>query len=218
MNYISSFLYTDMDFNPRWGAHVVRLFYRFIGFRFVWTRWEFPHILNATGLTGEGAEIGVLHGKYSVYLLRNWKGKTLHSVDPWRNFGDGDYIDINHHSDATFEDIHRQAVENLAPFGQRSKILRQASPQAAEQFADGHFDFVFIDAQHQYEGAKQDLEAWWPKVRSGGILAGHDYLDGIIPEGNFGVKSAVDEFARKRGLRICVSHEPSFRSFFIRHP
>ncbi len=50
---------------------MVRLFYRFIGFRFVWIRWEFPHILNATGLTGEGAEIGVLHGKYLAYILRN---------------------------------------------------------------------------------------------------------------------------------------------------
>ncbi len=129
-------------------------------------------------------------------------------MDPWRNFGAGDYIDINHHSDATFEDIHRQAVANLAPFGQRSKILRQASPQAAEQFADGPFDFVFIDAQHQYEGAKQDFEAWWPKVRSGGILAGHDYLDGIIPEGNCGVKSAVDEFARRTFVPVVLHSAP----------
>ena len=75
-----------------------------------------------------------------------------------------------------------------------------------------------MDAQHHYEGAKTDLEAWWPKIRSGGILAGHDDLDGIIPEGNFGVKSAVDEFARERGLHVCVVLERVFPSYFIRRP
>ena len=118
-----------MDFNPRWVTHFVRLFYRFIGFRFVWTRWEFPYILNVTGLTGEGAEIGVLYGNYWAYLLRTWKGKTLHSIDPWRNFGESDYVDVNQHSVEKFEEIHRHAVGQLAPFGERSKSSAKPPPR-----------------------------------------------------------------------------------------
>jgi hypothetical protein len=218
MNNINPYLYSDMAFNPRWLAHAIRCFYPLTRLRFIWTRWEFPYILNVLGLTGEGLEVGVLYGNYSAYILRAWKGKKLHSVDPWRHFAEGDYVDMNNHSDDTFEEIYQRAVQQLAPFGGRSNIVRGASPEVAGQFRDGQFDFVYIDAQHQYAGAKTDIEAWWPKVRSGGILAGHDYLDGNFPEGNFGVKTAVDEFAGQRGLRVLASHEPKYISFFLVHP
>lgn len=218
MNIINPYLYSDMDFNPKFLAHCIRYLYPITRLHFIWTRWEFPYIMNVLGLTGEGVEVGVLYGNYSAYLLRTWKGRRLYSVDPWAHFADSGYIDINNHSNEKFEEIHARAVEQLAPFGDRSRIVREPSPEAAAQFRDGQFDFVFIDAQHQYLGAKKDLEAWWPKVRPGGILAGHDYLDGLLPEGDFGVKSAVDEFARQRGLRVRASHEPKFISFFIVRP
>lgn len=59
----------------------------------------------------------------------------------------------------------------------------------AEQFDDGYFDFVFIDADHSYPAVQKDIAAWLPKVRDGGILAGHDYGNTYHP----GVKVAVDE-------------------------
>jgi glycosyltransferase involved in cell wall biosynthesis/Flp pilus assembly protein TadD len=62
------------------------------------------------------------------------------------------------------------------------------SDRAAEQFADGSLDVVFIDASHNYESVKRDIRAWRPKVRPGGILAGHDYSNPDWP----GVKRAVD--------------------------
>lgn len=218
MNIINPYLYSDMEFNPRPLARVIRWIYPVTRLHFIWTRWEWPYIMNTLGLTGEGVEVGVLYGNYSAYLLRSWKGRRLYSVDPWKHFAESDYVDMNHHSDEVFEGIYQRAVEQLAPFGDRSRIVREPSPEAAALFRDEQFDFVFIDAQHQYSGAKKDLEAWWPKVRRGGILAGHDYLDGKMDEGDFGVKSAVDEFARNRGLRVLSSHEPKFISFFIVKP
>ena len=64
--------------------------------------------------------------------------------------------------------------------------IRKPSLQAAQDFADRSIDIVFIDAAHEYDPVKEDILAWLPKVKLGGILSGHDYLCD-------GVKKAVDE-------------------------
>lgn len=51
------------------------------------------------------------------------------------------------------------------------------------------FDFIFIDATHTYEELKLDIQRWWPKLRSGGVMAFHDYKHDNYP----GVQQAVDE-------------------------
>ena len=58
---------------------------------------------------------------------------------------------------------------------------------------DGFFDFVFIDANHSYEAVREDVAAWAPKVRSGGIVSGHDYYPGKSYK-QCGVIQAVDEY------------------------
>lgn len=69
-------------------------------------------------------------------------------------------------------------------------LMRMDSISAAKYIADGSLDLVFIDADHLYEGVKNDIIAWMPKVRTGGILCGHDY----DPTGNFtGLIEAVHE-------------------------
>jgi len=49
------------------------------------------------------------------------------------------------------------------------------SVEAAAQFNDASVDFVFIDADHSYDAVRADIRAWRPKLRAGGLLAGHDY-------------------------------------------
>ena len=46
---------------------------------------------------------------------------------------------------------------------------------AAKQVDDGSLDMVFIDAGHDYDSVREDIANWLPKVRPGGIVAGHDY-------------------------------------------
>lgn len=58
----------------------------------------------------------------------------------------------------------------------RTKVIKGDSTESASLFPDNYFSCVFIDADHSYESAKKDMDAWWPKVKPGGILCGHDYL------------------------------------------
>lgn len=66
-------------------------------------------------------------------------------------------------------------------------IIPLSSRDAARLYADRSLDFVFIDANHAYPFVRQDITLWLPKVKKGGVLAGHDYTS------HRGVKRAVDE-------------------------
>jgi predicted O-methyltransferase YrrM len=149
-------------------------------------RAELPHLLTSRGLLGRGAEIGVMKGNFSAAILREWPGRELLSVDPWE--------EVPENAD--------HARRNLAEFGERSRIMPMTSEAAARLVPDGGLDFAYIDALHDYESVKRDIEAWFPKIRPGGILAGHDY-----PEP--GVRAAVDEFFGARGLTVhATGREP----------
>lgn len=59
--------------------------------------------------------------------------------------------------------------------GKNVRIMKMRTDEACKQIADGSLDFVFVDADHSYEGVKRDIADWTPKVRKGGIVFGHDY-------------------------------------------
>jgi len=180
-------------------------------------RWQLPSILNARDLHSTGVEIGVCEGYFSCYLLENWRGKRLISVDPWKHFESG-YIDGCNVKQDEMDQIYRRAADRLAVFGGRSEIWRLLGDEAAAKTPAGSVDFVYIDAQHHYAAVKADLATWYPKVKSGGFLGGHDYMDGMIAEGEFGVKSAVDEFVREHQLRLHVTGESFSPSWFVFKP
>ena len=103
---------------------------------------------------------------------------------------------------ALFLEASTAVLSRLAPLrsdlfgaGRRRHVLVQASPQAARNFADDALDFAFIDGNHLYESVQGDIFAWWPKIRAGGLLAGHDYGVYGDANGKWGVRRAVDEFA-----------------------
>jgi FkbM family methyltransferase len=186
---------------------------------FLTTRNELPLVLNARGLFGCGVEIGVQRALYSAHLLSSWKGSHLISVDPWSEAPSAEYIDIANVKQAEHDRIYADACNRLAAFGSRSTIWRQTSTEAATRVPHHSLDFVYIDARHDYASVIEDLEAWFDKVRPGGVFAGHDYIDGMFPAGEFGVKSAVDKFFGERGIVVCAtSNDGPFVSWMVQIP
>jgi len=155
-------------------------------------REEIGNLLNALGYS-KGAEVGVQYGKFARIILSSWGGH-LTMVDAWKEFSKEEYVDLANVSELTHLRNMAWAVENVQPFIGRYEIVRALSYEAANRHADKSLDFVYLDADHSYAGVMKDLKAWSPKVRNGGMMCGHDYLDAKIPEGDFGVKSAVLDF------------------------
>ena len=79
-------------------------------------------------------------------------------------------------------------------------LMRMASVDAAKLIADCSLDFIFIDADHDYKSVKEDIDAWTPKVKYNGIIAGHDY----DPTGGFDVWRVVDEYYGKGNFEVIL--------------
>lgn len=170
--------------------------------RVVPSRLELPLLLNARHLTGVGVEVGVDEGLFSEYLLAHWQCRKLISVDPWLEIPPEEYTDTCNTSQLSMEEKYENTKRRLAPFGERSEIRRETSVDAAGHLTAGSLDFVYLDARHSCEGVAEDLQVWMPLVRAGGLMAGHDYNDGVFVEGVHGIRSAVDEFFAARGIPV----------------
>jgi len=77
----------------------------------------------------------------------------------------------------------------------RAKYHQLLSIEAAKTFPDNHFDFIYIDAEHDYVNVMLDLNAWWPKVKTGGVFSGHDFWDDRV-------RKAVYDFFRGKHERV----------------
>jgi len=165
-------------------------------------RSDFPELLNQLNLTNIGAEIGCQKGKFSDLILSKWKGKLLFSIDPWMEDATGNYKDIANVSQEQQEQNYQETKSLLSIYGNRSKILRKSSYHASLGIEDNCLDFVYIDARHDYKSVLEDVELWTPKVRVGGIIAGHDYMNLKSANLVIEVKKAVDEYFGKMGWKI----------------
>lgn len=181
---------------------------------------------------GTGVELGVAWGEFSEEILKaqmlylpmdlekvgeslyRWKGSgpirepyalpcvdKLYSIDRWND---------PHHS---IHEYHR-ALKTLADFGQRSTVLRATFEEGLVLFQPESLDFVYVDgyAHTGQEGGKT-LHDWWPKIKPGGVLAGHDYGPLFQP-----TIDAVDAFVAQHGLEMYLTGEAKLRSWWVVKP
>jgi hypothetical protein len=176
---------------------------------------EFPH--------GKGVEIGTFKGQFSKEILQNWSG-TLYMIDVWRPLGE-EYLDSSNHSIHTT--AYSEAMNNISGLEDRGIMIRATSKKASKIFTDNSLDFAYIDANHAYDFVVEDIELWYPKIKSGGYLLGHDYIDmdwyndpnfaknkkdkhiwsNDHYHGVFGVNPAVDEFCEEHNYSLTLTSE-----------
>lgn len=164
---------------------------------------------------GKAVEIGVAEGNFSEDMLKwTFKGvlestigppdpmplafpvlKKLYMVDRWRSVptqaGDAAMPPEWHNSNLI------RVKERTRKYGKRAVILRGDSVEMAERIPDGSLTLVYVDGNHSYEGVFEDAKIWHPKVKDGGFMAFHDYLNP-----NYGVNQAVKDFCRQNGYEI----------------
>jgi hypothetical protein len=165
-------------------------------------------LLSKMKMHGVVAEIGVDEGKFSQLIHKKVKPQKFHLIDMWGTdrFHDGKFDAVKSYFS---DEIEEGSVE----------IHKNLSTKAVDDFEDGYFDWVYIDTDHSYETTRDELQLYAPKMKPGGIIAGHDYRMGNwVSMYRYGVIEAVHEFCVEHHWElIYLTAEPTeSQSFAIR--
>jgi len=133
---------------------------------------------------GVVAELGVDKGDFSRQILINNQPKKLHLIDVW----DSERYNQEKRKEVELKFENEIVLQNVViNFGYSTSVV--------DIFEDSYFDWIYIDTNHSYETTKEELKLYSPKIKKGGIIAGHDYVvgywNGLV---KFGVIEAVNEF------------------------
>ncbi len=145
-----------------------------------------------------GAEIGVAFGGHSEAILANSEISRLYGVDSYLHRPG--YDDPMNLPQPQFDELFKNTGARLSKYGDRFIQVRKDSVEAAKLVPEV-LDFVFLDADHSYNGVWQDILAWYSNIRSDGLISGHDYGHPAFP----GVKQAVDQYFRRIGSTVNIS-------------
>lgn len=154
---------------------------------------------RVNGTPAHFVEVGSWLGKSAVFMgtriAESGKSIRLHCVDNWQGgseTSDNGYAARNYQAG---RDLYAEFWANISNAGLQNTVLplRMDSSAAAQEFDDDSLDFVFIDADHEQSAVERDLEAYFPKVKPGGVIAGHDYDEQ-------GPRAAVKAFTARHGL------------------
>lgn len=150
-------------------------------------------------------EVGCYHGASLCYLATLARNRGLRIQVTGVDLGVGanirgekdellsDYAEIPH----LLGTIHTFGCQDMV------SVIVAESTKAAAMFADDSLDLAFLDDDHSYQFVRAGLQAWWPKIKVGGWLAGHDYTTGWP-----GVVKAVDEFFGVQTYSLAVPKCP----------
>ena len=138
-----------------------------------------------------GIEIGIGKGDNACDILSSWEGLNhLFLVD---NFSYDGIVSTSH--------LQKVAEKNLEIFAGRKTFIIASSENGAMLFKDEFLDFAYIDANHKAPFVKKDIEVWYPKIKVGGMLCGHDY-----DLNEMGVMVAVNDFVTREKLFLYTDY------------
>lgn len=141
-----------------------------------------------------GAEIGVADGRFSQILCENIPDLRLLCIDAYEAYADNSQDGTQAQQNECFKIAQRRLRYYNASF------ITKMSLDALLDVDDDSLDFVYIDANHKFDYVIQDIINWNKKVKSGGIISGHDYWS----IRDFGVKEAVDIYTKVHNIKLNV--------------
>jgi hypothetical protein len=139
-----------------------------------------------------GVEIGVYKGYFTRALCLG--GLKVIGVDPWMP-----YPGFDRDTDARIERqeyLYKRAQRQVR--GLDATFIRKTSIEAVLEFENESLDFIYIDGNHKLQYAVQDIMEWYPKIKKGGVISGHDYIN---PDRAAGVKDTIQV---KYAVDVCV--------------
>ncbi len=166
---------------------------------------NFADFLNRTNRFGRAVEVGVHRGEFAKLFLDNWLGDLYIGIDPWQSVpGYEDQEQLLENSNGDREQDYDYCFRLLRRHMNdcRAELHRGLSSDIVKLVNNNSLDFVYIDGNHKYDYVSEDLVNWYQKVRPGGILAGHDFLQHGTNPPDRDVQRAVIHFARQMSLPI----------------
>ncbi len=141
-----------------------------------------------------GVEIGVKIGKNAKDILINLPMRKLYLIDPYQQCFERGFLWKNKYSN-----FFNEAEKNLSKFKEKIKFVKKKSEDAIDDIPN-NLDFVYIDGNHTYRYVKKDLELYYPKVKDGGVIGGHDIHSPNVLTGIMG-------FCLNKGLLLNINME-----------
>ena len=151
-------------------------------------RW-FDALVNLLPENPVCAEVGVSVGVNSSRIIDTLKPKKFYMIDPW--VFDDDHLDKKPVRHIYMKEFVYDKLSHISCV----EIVEDYSYNVFSKFSDNYFDFVYIDGEHDYKNVMRDLECVFPKVKVGGLIAGHDYVNrhGVVP--------AVNKFIESKNIK-----------------
>lgn len=179
---------------------------------------ELPTVLKILGLNNRMCELGVQNGGFLWKLMTISRPKYLLGIDVWDNKLSPYWTQEAH--DKCYNHVLTSFKKAESWTGVFADIVKGDHSVIYSDYEDGSFDFVYIDSDHCYEPTQRDIAQWWPKVKVGGIIAGHDYKhrSGISKLGipfKWGVVEAVNEFVAENNIKYFHLTDESSKSWII---
>jgi len=162
----------------------------------------FPRPFERLAISGKGligVEIGVYKANHAESLLNHLDIKRLYLIDPYELYND--YKDGKDHYGVDQDPLQvarEEAHERLSQFGDKVKWIFKKSSDITDDIPD-KLDFVYIDGNHDETFVRDDIHKFFPKVREGGVIGGHDFYNGFCREHD-GVVKAVTQFSIQNNL------------------
>jgi predicted O-methyltransferase YrrM len=137
-------------------------------------RWDF-----LASLIGENAhtfvEVGCKEGRTTGHILKSCPNAKVIAIDPWIVQEATEDPLAETYEKWDFAKIEAEFWNNVGEHRDRCQMMRMVSSEAASFLGAQQLDLVFIDARHDHDSVLEDIGLWWPLVKEGGILAGHDF-------------------------------------------